>query len=111
MRPRLTLSVTHTPLRNAPGEWGGIFSAKDAKVPPALAGKAAMMFAEGRGPSGGDFDLWKTRMIEKGWGVATWPKQYGGGGLSAGQARVLLAEMNRIGAFSPIGGMGVGMFG
>ena len=26
--------------------------------------------------------LWRKRMGEKGWGVPTWPKQYGGGGLS-----------------------------
>ena len=28
----------------------------------------------------GDVDLWRQRMGEKGWGVPTWPKQYGGGG-------------------------------
>ena len=29
-----------------------------------------------------DQDLWRKRMGEKGWGTPTWPKQYGGGGLS-----------------------------
>ena len=28
--------------------------------------------------------LWRKRMGEKGWGAPTWPKAYGGGGLSRG---------------------------
>ncbi len=59
----------------------------------------------------GDIALWKERMGAKGWGVPTWPAAYGGGGLSAAEARVLGQEMSRIGAINPIGGMGVGMFG
>ena len=59
----------------------------------------------------GDVETWRKRMGEKGWGVPTWPKQYGGGGLSAAEARVLQEEMARIGAINPIGGMGVIMFG
>ncbi len=45
------------------------------------------------------------------WSTPTWPAQYGGGGLSAAEARVLQQEMARIGAVNPIGGMGIGMFG
>jgi len=63
------------------------------------------------GKTTGDVDLWRQRMGEKGWGVPTWPKQYGGGGLSAAEARVLGEEMSRIGARNPIVGMGPGMFG
>jgi alkylation response protein AidB-like acyl-CoA dehydrogenase len=59
----------------------------------------------------GDVELWRKRMGEKGWGVPTWPKQYGGGGLTPAEARVLQEEMARIGAINPIGGMGVIMFG
>jgi alkylation response protein AidB-like acyl-CoA dehydrogenase len=58
-----------------------------------------------------DDDLWRQRMGEVGWGVPTWPQAYGGGGLSQGEAVVLREEMNRIGAWNPIGGMGVMMFG
>jgi len=54
---------------------------------------------------------WRKAMGEKGWGVPTWPAEYGGGGLSRAEARVLAEEMNRIGARNPIGGMGVMMFG
>src|SRR5215469_6851068 len=55
--------------------------------------------------------LWRERMGAKGWGTPTWPREYGGGGLSRAEARVLAEEMNRIGARNPIGGMGVSMFG
>jgi alkylation response protein AidB-like acyl-CoA dehydrogenase len=58
-----------------------------------------------------EVDLWRQRMGEKGWGVPTWPKQYGGGGLTPAEARVLQEEMAKLGALNPIGGMGVIMFG
>jgi alkylation response protein AidB-like acyl-CoA dehydrogenase len=58
-----------------------------------------------------DAKLWKERIVAKGWGTPTWPKQYGGGGLSQSEARVLMQEMVRIGADNPIQGMGPGMFG
>ena len=56
-------------------------------------------------------ELWRKRMGEKGWGTPTWPKAYGGGGLTTGQTRVLQQEMGRIGVTNPIVGMGPGMFG
>ena len=59
----------------------------------------------------GDQDLWRKRIGEKGWGTPTWPKEYGGGGLSQAEARVLQQEMARIGVTNPIQGMGPGMFG
>ncbi|MBL8772308.1 MAG: acyl-CoA dehydrogenase family protein [Phenylobacterium sp.] len=59
----------------------------------------------------GDHLLWKQRMAEKGWGTPTWPKKYGAGGLSPAEARVLQQEMERIGAYNPMVGMGLSMFG
>src|ERR1700752_1797398 len=82
-----------------------------ANSPPSLKGRGGLMAQEGVGPQGGDYEAWRKAMGEKGWGVPTWPTQYGGGGLTPQQARVLQQEMNRIGAFNPIGGMGVMMFG
>ncbi|MBI1210547.1 MAG: acyl-CoA dehydrogenase [Alphaproteobacteria bacterium] len=79
--------------------------------PPSLKGRASMMLPDAGRPTDPDFLRWKKAMGEKGWGTPTWPKQYGGGGLSREQARVLAQEMNKIGAWSPIGGMGVMMFG
>jgi len=58
-----------------------------------------------------DAKRWKQAMADKGWGTPTWPKQYGGGGLSGPQARVLQQEMDRIGAYNPVAGMGTSMFG
>lgn len=58
-----------------------------------------------------DQQLWKDRIVAQGWGAPTWPQRYGGGGLSSAQARVLADEMGRIGAYNPIGGMGISMFG
>ena len=58
-----------------------------------------------------DAELWRKRMGEKGWGTPTWPTEYGGGGLSPAEARIVVAELARAGAPNPIGGMGVGMFG
>ncbi|HWA62594.1 MAG TPA: acyl-CoA dehydrogenase family protein [Caulobacteraceae bacterium] len=66
---------------------------------------------EGGGASTPDVDLWRQRIGAKGWGTPTWPKEYGGGGLSPAEARVLAQEMARIGARNPIQGMGPGMFG
>ncbi|HTP76524.1 MAG TPA: acyl-CoA dehydrogenase family protein, partial [Rhizomicrobium sp.] len=83
----------------------------EKNFPPSLKGKGAMMMGEGGPETSADFARWKKAMGEKGWGVPTWPKKYGAGGLSQAQARVLQQEINRIGAFNPIGGMGVMMFG
>ena len=54
---------------------------------------------------------WREAMGERGWGTPTWPKEYGGGGLTKKQARILDEELAKAGAYNPIGGMGVMMFG
>jgi len=86
----------------------------EANFPKSLAADpdAVTAMAMGGGPTPSeDFKLWRKRIGEKGWGTPTWPKQYGGGGLTAAEARVLAQEMARIGARNPIVGMGPGMFG
>jgi alkylation response protein AidB-like acyl-CoA dehydrogenase len=82
----------------------------DRDFPPSLKGVEVAMQAA-VGALSGDAKIWRDRMGEKGWGAPTWPKQYGGGGLTPAQARVLQSQMNTIGARNPIGGMGVMMFG
>ena len=54
---------------------------------------------------------WREAMGARGWGVPTWPKEYGGGGLTRKQAAILNEELAKAGAYNPIGGMGVMMFG
>jgi alkylation response protein AidB-like acyl-CoA dehydrogenase len=83
----------------------------DANFPPSLKNANALSFMEGFGSKDPDFLKWKKAMGEKGWGVPTWPAEWGGGGLSKTQARVLQQELGRAGAFNPIGGMGTAMFG
>jgi len=58
-----------------------------------------------------DLQLWLERCAERGFTAPTWPTQYGGGGLSAAQARVLYEEMGNIRARSPLMGMGLSMIG
>ena len=85
----------------------------DENVPASLRGNPDLVteaFMAGEKPTG-DYDQWRRRMGEKGWGAPTWPKAYGGGGLSPAQARVLAQEMAAIGVANPIIGMGTSMFG
>ena len=58
-----------------------------------------------------DQRLWLERMAEKGWTVPTWPKAYGGGGLSKDEAFVLKEEMKAIKARSPLDSFGIWMLG
>jgi alkylation response protein AidB-like acyl-CoA dehydrogenase len=82
----------------------------EANFPKSLAFQQGAMIPGGEALSE-DGKLWKQRMADKGWGAPTWPTEYGGGGLSGAQARVLLQEMARIGAENPVAGMGTSMFG
>lgn len=55
--------------------------------------------------------VWLERMGAKGWTVPEWPSQYGGGGLSREEAKVLSEEMRRIKARSPLSSFGIWMLG
>jgi alkylation response protein AidB-like acyl-CoA dehydrogenase len=55
--------------------------------------------------------VWMRRMAEKGWTAPTWPKAYGGGGLSPAQARVLERELAAGRYRSPLASFGVWMLG
>jgi len=85
----------------------------DTNLPPSLRAdpdavtEALMGGAEPRE----DVVLWRERLADRGWGVPTWPTEWGGGGLDRPHAQILAQEMTRSGARNPIGGMGVGMFG
>ncbi len=84
----------------------------EANFPQSLRGKDnAMSAVDGPTEETAEQKAWREAMGAKGWGTPTWPKEYGGGGLTREQARVLGEEMARIGAWNPIGGMGVMMFG
>jgi alkylation response protein AidB-like acyl-CoA dehydrogenase len=82
----------------------------EENFPKSLAHQQTAMIPGAEGLSA-DGKLWKQRMADKGWGAPTWPTEYGGGGLSGAEARVLQQEMARIGAENPVAGMGTSMFG
>jgi len=72
-----------------------------------------MTFSSVEGPANDTpaMTKWREAMGERGWGTPTWPKEFGGGGLSRAQARIIEQELAQAGAYNPIGGMGVMMFG
>ncbi|ANY83789.1 acyl-CoA dehydrogenase (plasmid) [Microvirga ossetica] len=55
--------------------------------------------------------FWLERMAARGWTVPTWPREYGGGGLSPEEAAILQEEMDRIGARAPLENFGISMLG
>jgi alkylation response protein AidB-like acyl-CoA dehydrogenase len=58
-----------------------------------------------------DSRLWLERMAAKGWTAPTWPKEYGGGGLSADEAKVLEDEQRRLGCRPALKSFGLWMLG
>lgn len=58
-----------------------------------------------------DQRLWLDRMAGRGWTVPTWPKDYGGGGLSPEEARILKQELKRINARPALFSFGIWMLG
>jgi alkylation response protein AidB-like acyl-CoA dehydrogenase len=88
----------------------------EREVPVALRGKAGDARAHvwgGRRVAFGypESRTWLAIASERGWTAPRWPRQYGGGGLSAEQARVLEAEIARLELPPPLVGFGLTMIG
>jgi len=82
-------SIIGTPSNELEGVWGGTkwtFDNPDKKV-------------------------WLDVMAEKGWTAPTWPTEYGGGGLSNAEAKVLAQEMKDLKLPAPLIGFGLTMIG
>lgn len=58
-----------------------------------------------------DTQVWLERMAEKGWTVPTWPRAYGGAELAREEYQILIEELQRIGARTPLTGRGVNYIG
>ena len=58
-----------------------------------------------------DAKKWLDSMGAKGWTAPTWPKEYGGGGLSGEELTILGEEMKRINARVPLVSFGIWMLG
>ena len=54
---------------------------------------------------------WLDVMGSRGWTVPDWPSEYGGGGLSAAEAKILKEEMRDLGCRSPLTSFGISMLG
>ncbi len=67
----------------------------------------------GRNPEFNDPDqkLWADRMGERGWTAPEWPAEYGGGGLSKDESKILREELRAIGARNPLDSFGISMLG
>ncbi|RED16202.1 acyl-CoA dehydrogenase family protein [Parasphingopyxis lamellibrachiae] len=57
-----------------------------------------------------DMVAWRKALGERGFGTPSWPKEYGGAGLSPKEVAILDEEMRNVGAYNPIGGLAIGMF-
>ncbi len=54
---------------------------------------------------------WLEVMAAKGWTVPDWPKEYGGGGLSPAETKILKEEMRSLGCRPPLTSFGISMLG
>ena len=54
---------------------------------------------------------WLEACVSKGYTVPTWPKECGGAGMTRKEENILLKEMRRIGARSPLSSFGIWMLG
>jgi alkylation response protein AidB-like acyl-CoA dehydrogenase len=92
----------------------------EANCPPSMRGSAPNAIEDEGGVVWGgrravyknsDAKLWLDRMGERGWTAPTWPRAYGGGGLSRDEAQVLAQEMGRLKARPPLFSFGLWMLG
>ena len=86
----------------------------EANFPPELKDQPASMEGASDGDLAQALERWRDALAGQGWGAPTWPKAYGGAGLTPAEARVISQEIGRAGGYNPIplmAGMGVTMVG
>lgn len=103
----MTQSTDFKEFRTQTGNW------IDAHFPASLRGRSPIEFMARAVPADEfpEYHAWRTAIADQGWGTPTWPREYGGGGLTDRHARIINEEIARARAFNPIAGMGVMMFG
>jgi alkylation response protein AidB-like acyl-CoA dehydrogenase len=79
------------------------------RTPPRSADDVCWGGRKGRYPD--DVRRWLEIMAERGWTAPTWPREYGGGGLSKEEAKVLAEEMAKQKLRPPLIGFGLEMIG
>ena len=88
----------------------------EANAPDAVAGIVATELDGIWGGRRASFEppemkTWLERMAERGWTAPTWPREYGGGGLEAAEAKVLQQELAQLRLPPPLTGFGLTMIG
>jgi alkylation response protein AidB-like acyl-CoA dehydrogenase len=58
-----------------------------------------------------DVKRWLDVMAERGWTAPAWPREYGGGGLTKQETKVLAEEMGKLRLRPPLAGFGLSMIG
>jgi len=58
-----------------------------------------------------DVKRWLDVMAERGWTAPAWPREYGGGGLTKQETKVLAEEMGKLRLRPPLTGFGLSMIG
>jgi alkylation response protein AidB-like acyl-CoA dehydrogenase len=79
------------------------------RTPPKVADEVCWGGKKGKYPD--DTRRWLAMMAERGWTAPTWPREYGGGGLSKEEAKVLSEEMVKLRLRPPLIGFGLEMIG
>ena len=79
------------------------------RTPPRSADDVCWGGRKGRYPD--DARGWLAIMAERGWTAPTWPREYGGGGLTRDEAKVLAEEMAKQKLRPPLIGFGLEMIG
>jgi alkylation response protein AidB-like acyl-CoA dehydrogenase len=79
------------------------------RTPPRSADDVCWGGRKGRYPD--DVRRWLAMMAERGWTAPAWPREYGGGGLSKEEAKVLAEEMAKQKLRPPLIGFGLEMIG
>ncbi|MDA0788530.1 MAG: acyl-CoA dehydrogenase family protein [Proteobacteria bacterium] len=79
--------------------------------PDAARGPGSPVTIGSKRPISDELLAWRHAFGGRGWSVPSWPKEYGGGGLSPEEITVLNEELQAIKARVPMGGMGTSMIG
>ncbi len=79
------------------------------RTPPANPDEVCWGGQKGHYPE--DVLRWRDVMAEHGWTAPTWPREYGGGGLSKAEAAILAEEMAALSLRPPLVGFGLTMIG
>jgi len=83
----------------------------EENCPPGARGEGVIPWGSRKVDLPTDSRVWLDNMAARGWTVPTWPKAYGGAELNSEQYLILLEELQRINARSPLVGRGVNYIG